>query len=144
MDCNSSEQWNNEQGWDKHDWHEQGWHGHRHHGSFWIPALIIFGLIILTHGWIIILPLMAFAAFAFFGFVLPRIMWHMQGNGPQGGWGNWQQGEGRGNWKGGDWSRWSSWGNEKRKQHFGDWNNGPHARYDEKPKRSSSDDIEYV
>ncbi len=114
MGWNSSEQWHG------------NWHGHRRHGSFWIMPLVIFGLIILTHGWILFLPLMAFAAFAFFGFVLPRVMYHMH----------------QGEWHGGDWSQWASWGNEKRKRHFGDWNDGPHARYDEKPKRG--DDIEYV
>jgi hypothetical protein len=158
MDCNSSERWHeHEHGWHEHDWHEHGWYGHHHHGNFWIPALIIFGLIILTHGWIIVLPLILFAAFAFFGFVLPRIMWHMQGNW-QGGWGGWQQGEGRG----GDWSKWAAWRDEKRKQHFGDWNQwnsgrsnerwgnwqssgrGENRTSDEKPKRNNPDDIEYV
>jgi hypothetical protein len=123
-------------GWNSSDRWNEHWHGHRHHGNFWIAPLVIFGLIILTHGWILFLPLMAFAAFAFFGFVLPRIMYHMQGNWQQGGWGGWQQGEGRGNW--------SEWANEKRKRHFNDWNSGPHARYDEKPKRGNPDDIEYV
>ncbi|MBI1256332.1 MAG: hypothetical protein GC204_02570 [Chloroflexi bacterium] len=116
--------------WNSSDrWHER-WQGRRHHGGFWIAPLIFLGLIILTHGWILFLPLMMFAAFAFFGFVLPRIMYHMHD----------------GNWQGGDWSQWAvSWGSEKRKRQFGDWHhwdNGPHARYDEKPKRD--DDIEYV
>jgi hypothetical protein len=115
-------------GWNSSEqWHGQ-WHERRRHGNFWIVPLVIFGLIILTHGWILFLPLMALAAFAFFGFVLPRVMWHMH----------------EGEWHGGDWSQWA---NEKRKRHFGDWHhwdNGPHARYDEKPKRDNADDIEYV
>lgn len=114
--------WNSSEGWNDH------WHEHRRHGNFWIAPLVIFGLIILTHGWILFLPLMALAAFAFFGFVLPKMMYHMH----------------QGDWHGGDWSRWSSGGSEKRKHHFNDWNDGPHARYDEKPKRSNPDDIDYV
>ena len=117
MYWNSSDRWN------------ERWQGRRHRGNFWIVPLVIFGLIILTHGWILFLPLMAFAAFAFFGFVLPRVMYHLQAGG-----------------HGGDWSQWASWSSEKRKRHFGDWHHwesGPHALYDEKPKRSD-DDIEYV
>ena len=118
-------------GWNSSGQWQGRWHERRHHGNFWIVPLVIIGLIILTHGWILFLPLMAFAAFAFFGFVLPRVMYHMH----------------EGEWHGGDWSQWASRGKEKGKRDFGDWgnwDNGPHARYDEKPKRSNPDDIEYV
>ena len=111
-------------GYSSEHWNGRGWHERRHHGG-WFFGLIFLGLIILTHGWILFLPLMALAAFAFFGFVLPRMMYHMHD----------------GNWQGGDWSEWA---NEKRKRHFERWGNWDNQRYDEKPKRSNPDDIEYV
>lgn len=89
MWCNSSAGFNRRQ----HGWHQQGWHHHR--GNWWIVPLVILGLVILTRGWILFLPLMALAGFALVGFVLPKLIWHMQ----------------RGDWQ--------SWANEKRKR--GDW-----------------------
>lgn len=99
---------------------------HRHRGNGWVFALVILGLIVLTHGWILLVPLMLLAAFAFFGFVLPKVAWHMN----NGGWG-------RGEWHSRDWSCMG----EKRKRHFQNWSD---KGWDEKPKRDSRDDIEYV
>lgn len=105
------------------------WHRHRHRGNGWLIALVIVGLIILTHGWILLIPLlvlaMGLAAFAFFGFVLPKIAMHAQHS--QGDWS-------RGNWSHRDWSC----GGEKRKRDSWGWDRTP---YGEKPKR---DDTEYV
>ena len=99
-------------------WHQ---HGHRHHGSGWLVAVVIIGLIILTHGWILILPLLLLAAIAVAAFALPKVLCNMQRH---------------------DWySDWSSQWHEKRKRHFDNWNDWRDA---EKPKRGSSDDIEYV
>ncbi len=89
-------------------------------GNFWIFPLIFLGLIILTHGWILFLPLMVLAGFVFFGFVLPKIMWHLH----------------EGGWNDRDWSEWSARWQEKQKRHFQDWG--------DKPKRGSGDDIDYV
>ncbi len=110
MNCNSS----------------KNWHMHRR-GNFWVFPLVFLGLIILTHGWILFLPLMVLAGFVFVGFVLPRIMWHMR----EGGWQN-------NDWHNRDWSEWSTRWQEKQKRHFQDW--------DEKPKRrdTRTDDIDYV
>ncbi len=107
------------------------WQHRRHRHNGWIVPVVIIGLIVLTHGWILLLPVMALAAFAFVGFVLPKVMFHMN----QGGWQH-------GNWQNRDWSAM----NEKRKQHFQSWNDrgwNP-MQWDEKPKRDSRDDIEYV
>ena len=106
------------------------WHERRHHGNFWVLPVVILALIILTHGWILFLPLMALAFFAFVGFVgfvLPRIVWAMH----------------NGDWGEGGWNRndWAAWANEKRKRHFGDWDD---RGYDEKPKRRDDDHIDYV
>jgi hypothetical protein len=140
--------------WDRSRSNWQGqWHGRRHGGNGWIVPLVIVGLIILTHGWILVVPLIALAAFAFFGFVLPRLaMMHNM------------HGEWRGsNWNRGDWSQWQEkrkqhlhqhfqhhfqeWGEAhraKNKHHFQNWG-GDSARWsDDKPKRKNSDDIEYV
>ncbi len=99
------------------NWSQNG-HMHRR-GNFWIFALILLGLIILTHGWILFLPLMLLmvvAGFVFFGFILPRIMWHMHD----------------GDWHHEDWAaRW----HEKRMRHFQDWDDEPRRKHD---------DIEYV
>lgn len=103
---------------------------HRQRGNGWIVALVIVGLVVLTHGWILLVPLMLLAAFAFFGFFLPKLAWHMNN-------GDWQ----RGNWHNSDWSC----GGEKRKHHSEQW--GSRQWNDmraEKPKRDSRDDIEYV
>jgi hypothetical protein len=104
--------WNTSEHWHRHH--------HRHHGNGWLVAVVIIGLIILTHGWIIIAPLMLLAALAcvaFFGFALPRILCAAN----------------RGEWRNTDWA--DAW-HEKRKRYFEGW--------DEKPKRDNSDDIEYV
>ena len=116
MGCNSSAGWNR---------HQQGLHQHR--GNWWIVPLVILGLVILTRGWILFLPLMALAGFALVGFVLPKLIWHMQ----------------QGNWQRADWQAWSS---EKRKRgDFQQWGAGHFGgRWDEKPKRDDKDDIEYV
>ena len=118
----SSEHWNN------------GWHERRHHGNFWVPALIIFGLIILTHGWILFLPLMIVAAVAFFGFIgfgLPRLMWYMH----------------EGGWQDRDWSAWAEAKRHRREERWQRWQQR-HGWYDDsvgdKPKRNNPDDIEYV
>ena len=102
----------------------RGWH-RRRRGNFWVFPVIFLGLIILTRGWILFLPLMLLAGFVFFGFVLPKIIWHLNEDG-------WQDND----WHNRDWSEWSARWQEKRKRHFQDW--------DDKPKRGSSDDIEYV
>jgi hypothetical protein len=128
------------------------WHGHRHGGNWWIAPVVILGLIVLTHGWILVVPLIALAAFAFFGFVLPRLaMMHNM------------HGEWRGDWNRGDWAQWQEkrkhhiqqhfnhhfqeWGEAhraKNKRHFQNWG-GDSARWsDDKSKRKNSDDIEYV
>lgn len=105
---------------------------HRQRGNGWIVALVIVGLVVLTHGWILLVPLMLLAAFAFFGFFLPKLAWHMNN-------GDWQ----RGNWQSKNWhqSDWSC-GGEKRKRHFEQWQSERWGT--EKPKRDSRDDIEYV
>jgi hypothetical protein len=106
------------------------WQYRRHRGNGWIFALIFVGLILLTHGWILLLPLMALAAFAFFGFFLPKVAWHMHQ-------GNWH----RGDWKHQDWSAWADEKHKRHLQHWGSrWND---MHYGEKPKRDG-DDIEYV
>ena len=132
--------------WDRSRSNWQGqWHGRRHGGNWWIAPLVIFGLIILTHGWILVLPLIALAAFAFFGFVLPRLaMMHNM----------------HGEWRDGHWnSEWSQW-QDKRKQHFQqhfnhhfqEWGEKNKRHFqnwggewsEDKPKRKNADDIEYV
>jgi hypothetical protein len=135
--------------WDRHSSHNghehrhgHGYgHHHRHGGSWWIAPLVIIGLIVLTHGWILVVPLVAIAAFAFFGFVLPKLAWHMNNGG-------WNQG----NWNRGDWGQWNEmkhqrfqeWG-EKRKRHFQNWGgDAPFWGSEDKPKRKNNDDIEYV
>ena len=120
-------------------WNSSGhWQRRRHGGNGWVIALVIVGLIILTHGWILLVPLfvlgMAVAAFAFFGFVLPKLMMHAQHHG------GWQRGDWHhGDWKRGDWSfgDWSCKG-EKRKNDSWGWERAP---FGEKQKR---DDIDYV
>jgi hypothetical protein len=135
--------------WDRessHHWHEhrhgdwnRNWHHHRHGGNWWIAPLVILGLIILTHGWILVVPLIAIAAFGFFGFLLPKMAWHMNNGGWNGGrwnserwnndWSKWNAGNSErgnndwskwkdGNWSQGDWSKWKdgSWNQER-------WNN---------------------
>lgn len=109
-------------------WNSSGhWHRQRQRGNGWLIALVVIGLIILTHGWILLVPLfvlgMAVAAFAFVGFVLPKLVMHAQR-------GDWHRGE----WSFGDWSC----GGEKRKRDSWGWDRTP---YGEKPKR---DDIDYV
>lgn len=107
------------------------WHGRRHGSNWWVLPLVIIGLIILTHGWIIILPLMLLAGFAFFAFALPKIMWYVRTH--------------EGEWSGRDWSEWQ----DKRKRHFEQWrnqwgNSWDDRRYDDKPKHSNPDHIDYV
>jgi hypothetical protein len=131
-------------GWDssrnsRGDWQGRGY-GRRHGGNWWIVPLVIVGLIILTHGWILVVPLIALAAFALFGFVLPRMAMMCNNNGE---------------WRNSDWSQWQAQWQEKRKQHFQEWGE-KHKRHfqnwggdspfwgEEKPKRKNSDDIEYV
>ena len=99
----------------------ENWH-RRHRGNFWVLPVVLLLLVILTHGWILFLPLMVLAGFAFFGFVLPRIMGHMH----------------EGQWHSGDWSSsdWSARWHEKRKRYFQDW--------DDQPKRKHDDHIDYV
>jgi hypothetical protein len=133
--------------WSEHRHHD--WHGHHHHGgNWWIAPLVIIGLIVLTHGWILIVPLVAIAAFAFFGFILPKMAWHMNNGGwsHQGGWnrGDW----GRGGWNSERWNemkqqRMQEWG-EKRKHHFQNWGGEAPFWGESKAKRKNDDDIEYV
>jgi hypothetical protein len=128
-------------GWDSsQNWHEHrhgGWHGHRHGGNWWIAPLVIIGLIVLTHGWILVLPLIAIAAFGFFGFVLPKLAWHMnQGDWNRGGWNQSQ-------WNEMKHQRFQEWG-EKRKRHFQNWGGDSPAWGSDKSKRKNTDDIEYV
>ena len=114
------------------------WQHRRHRGNGWVFALVFVGLVLLTHGWILFLPLMALAAFAFFGLVLPKLAWHMNN-------GDWnREGWNRGNWHSRDWGNqnWSCM-SEKRKHHFEQrWNDMRDG--DDKPKRDRRDDIEYV
>ncbi len=108
----------------------------RRRGNGWVIPLVIIGLIVLTHGWILFIPLIGFAVFAFFGFVLPKLAFHMN----QGGWHSH-------NWNSQDWNHhtWSCRG-EKQKRSMQDWG-AKHWEFNgfgEKPKRKNSDDIEYV
>ena len=109
----------------------------RRRGNGWVIPLVIIGLIVLTHGWILLIPLIALVAFAFFGFFLPKLAFHMNHQG------GWQRGE----WHSRDWSHhnWSCRG-EKRKHQMQEWGakHWDFRGFDEKPKRDSRVDIEYV
>lgn len=113
--------WNSSEHWHGHRYgDDRCWRRRRQHGHGWLVAVVIIGLIILTHGWILILPLLLLAALLLAVFTLPRVFYHMQQH---------------------DWySDWSTQWHEKRKRAFDDWID---QRTEEKPKRGA-DDIDYV